>query len=148
MANTYVNNIIHIVFHTKSKGTPMLADDMSRIHKYIGGIVKGVGGVLIAIGGMPDHVHLLTSLPKTMALSDFVRTIKAESSRWIKGLNPYYGGFSWQDGYGAFSVSASIVPKVVEYVRNQESHHKVKTFMEEYKAFLQAYGIDYDERYL
>ena len=105
-------------------------------------------GILIEIGGMPDHVHVLTSLPKTMALSDFVRTIKAESSRWIKGLNPYYSRFSWQDGYGAFSVSASLIPKVVEYIRNQESHHKVKTFMEEYKAFLQAYGIDYDERYL
>ena len=148
MANTYVQNNVHIVFHVKPKCTPLLADDLDRIHKYMGGIVKGLGGVLIEIGGMTDHIHLLTSLPKTMALSDFVRTIKAESSRWIKGLSPYYGQFFWQEGYGAFSVSASVVPKVVNYIRNQAEHHKVKTFMDEYKSFLDAYGIDYDEKYL
>ena len=148
MANTYVKNIVHIVFHIKSKGTPILADDLDRVHRYIGGITKGVGGTLIEIGGMPDHVHLLTSLPKTMALSDFVKTIKANSSRWIKELNPYYGGFSWQDGYGAFSVSDSVVPKVVNYIRNQESHHKQRSFIDEYKSFLDACGINYDEKYL
>lgn len=148
MANTYVKNIIHIVFHVKSKGTTLLSEDLQRVHKYIGGIVNGLGGTLIEIGGTDNHVHLLTSLPKTMSLSDYMRTIKAESSKWIKGLSPYYGGFSWQDGYGAFSVSASVAPKVVQYIRNQEEHHRVHTFMDEYKAFLQAYGIEYDERYL
>ena len=148
MANTYVNNIVHIVFHTKSKCTPLLIDDLERIHQYLGGIVKGIGGVLIEIGGTADHVHLLTSLPKTKSLSDFVRILKSESSRWIKQLSPYYGGFSWQDGYGAFSVSASVVPRVVKYIRNQEEHHRVKTFIEEYKSFLEAYGIEYDDRYL
>lgn len=149
MANTYVNNIVHIVFHTKSKTSDVLDEDLMRLHQYIGGIVKGTGAVLIEVGGMPDHVHLLVSLPKTMALSDFVRVVKAESSRWIKTLNThYYGAFSWQEGYGAFSVSASVAPRVVNYIRNQESHHKGKSFMDEYKSFLQAYGIDYDERYL
>ena len=148
MANTYVNNILHIVFHTKPQGISLAPNDLDRIHKYIGGIVKGTGAVLIEIGGMPDHVHLLVSLPKTMALSDFVRNIKAESSRWIKGVSPFYRSFSWQEGYGAFSVSTSIVPRVVNYIRNQESHHKVQTFMDEYKSFLKAHGIDYDERYL
>ncbi|MBR5685917.1 MAG: IS200/IS605 family transposase [Muribaculaceae bacterium] len=148
MANTYVKNIIHIVFHIKSKTSPILADDLNRVFKYIGGITKGIGGTLIEIGGMPDHIHLLTALPKTMALSDFVKTIKANSSRWIKELNPYYIGFSWQDGYGAFSVSATVVPKVINYIRNQEKHHKQQAFIDEYKSFLIAYGIDYDERYL
>jgi REP element-mobilizing transposase RayT len=149
MANTYVNNIVHIVFHTKAKTSDVLDEDLMRLHQYIGGIVKGTGAVLIAVGGMPDHVHLLVSLPKTMALSDFVRMVKAESSRWIKTLNTHhYGTFSWQEGYGAFSVSASVVPRVVNYIRNQASHHKGKSFMDEYKSFLQAYGIDYDERYL
>jgi REP element-mobilizing transposase RayT len=148
MANTYVNNIVHIVFHIKSKGSPILDADLDHIHKYIGGITKNIGGTLIAIGGMPDHVHLLTSLPKTMALADFVKTIKANSSRWIKELNPYYSSFSWQDGYGAFSVSASVIPKVVNYIRNQEIHHKQQTAKDEYKAFLNACGIDYDEKYL
>ena len=148
MANTYVNNLLHIVFHVKSKGTPIVEGDLDHVHRYIAGIVKAQGGVLIEIGGMPDHVHLLASLPKTVALADFVKTIKASSSKWIKELNPYYGGFSWQDGYGAFSVSASIVPRVIQYIRNQREHHKVRTFMDEYKSFLQAAGIDYDERYL
>ena len=148
MANTYVNNIVHIVFHVKSKGTPILADDLDHVHKYIGGITKNIGGTLIAIGGMPDHVHLLTSLPKTIALSDFVKTIKANSSRWIKELSPYYNGFSWQDGYGAFSVSSSVISKVVNYIRNQEKHHKQQTAKDEYKAFLDACGIEYDEKYL
>ena len=148
MANTYVNNIVHIVFHIKSNGTTILAADLDHVHKYIGGITKNIGGTLIAIGGMPDHVHLLTSLPKTTALSDFVKTIKANSSRWIKELSPYYRSFSWQDGYGAFSVSASVIPKVVNYIHNQEKHHKQQTAKDEYKAFLHACGIDYDEKYL
>lgn len=148
MANTYVSNILHIVFHTKSGGTTIAAADLKRVHQYIGGIVKGTGSTLIEIGGMPDHIHLLASLPKTTSLSDFVRTIKADSSRWIKGVAPRYERFAWQEGYGAFSVSASVVPKVVQYIRNQERHHKSKTFVEEYKSFMEAYGIDYDERYL
>ena len=148
MANTYVKIIVHIVFHIKSKGTPILADDLDIVHKYIGGITKNMGSTLIAIGGMPDHVHLLTSLPKTIALSDFVRTIKANSSRWIKELSPYYSAFSWQDGYGAFSVSPSVIPNVVNYIRNQEKHHKQTNAQNEYMAFLDACGIDYDEKYL
>ena len=148
MANTYVNNILHIVFHVKTNATPIVEADLERVHRYIGGIVKSIGGVLIEVGGMPDHVHLLSSLPKTMALSDFVKTVKANSSRWIKELHPYYGGFSWQDGYGAFSVSASVVPRVVQYIRNQQEHHKMRTFLDEYKSFLHASGIEYDERYL
>ena len=147
MANTYVNNIVHIIFHTKPNCTPMLTDDLTRIHQYIGGIVKGTGAVLIEIGGTHDHVHLLASIPKTTSLSDFMRTVKSESSRWIKNLGPYYGVFAWQDGYGAFSVSASVVPRVVKYIRNQEEHHRVKTFVEEYKSFLDAYGIEYDARH-
>ena len=84
-----------------------------------------------------------------MAIADFVRTIKTESSRWIKTLNPhYYGAFAWQEGYSAYSVSTSVLPKVIQYIRNQQEHHKVRTFMDEYKAFLKANGIDFDERYL
>ena len=149
MANTYVKNDIHIIFHTKAKTTDVLDDDLVRLHRYIGGIVKGMGAVLIEIGGMTDHVHLLCSLPKTMALADFDKTVKAESSRWIKTLNPhYYGAFVWQEGYAAYSVSTSVLPKVINYIRNQEEHHKVRTFMDEYKAFLKANNIDFDERYL
>ena len=148
MANTFVNNIIHIVFHTKSGGTTIAPEDMTRVHQYMGGIVKGTGCILMEIGGRPDHVHMLVSLSKTMSLSDFARTVKAESSRWIKSTNPQYAHFAWQEGYGAFSVSASVVPKVVQYIRNQDQHHQSKTFIDEYKSFLDAYKIDYDERFL
>ena len=148
MANTYVNNIVHIVFHTKSGGITLKDADLQRVHQYMGGIVRGTGSSLFEIGGMPDHIHLLASLPKTTCLADFVRTIKAESSRWIKSVHPQYAHFAWQEGYGAFSVSASVVPKVVQYIRNQERHHRSQSFVDEYKSFLEAYDIDYDERYL
>ena len=149
MANTFVKNDLHIIFHTKPKTTDVLDNDLARLHQYIGGIVKGTGSILIEVGGMSDHVHLLCSLPKTMTLADFVRTVKTESSRWIKTLNPhYYGAFAWQEGYAAYSVSTSVLPKVIQYIRNQQEHHKVRTFMDEYKAFLRANEIDYDERYL
>lgn len=125
----------------------MRKDDLPRVFAYIGGIIKKINSLPIEIGGMPDHVHILTSLPKTMSLSDFVRIIKAESSKWIKTINSHYRNFSWQEGYGAFSVSPSILEKTIQYIRGQENHHKERSFQEEYKMFLDAYGIQYDERY-
>lgn len=148
MANTYVKNFIHVVFHTKDKCVLMLASDLDRIHGYIGGIVRGLGGEAIQVGGMTDHVHMLVSLPKTMSLADFMRKIKAESSKWVKTLDAHYSQFAWQAGYGAFSVSTSLEQKVIAYIRNQAEHHKVRTFMEEYQLFLKANGIEYDERFL
>lgn len=125
----------------------ILHEDLNRLFAYIGGIINRLDGIPIEIGGMPDHLHILASLPKNMSLADFTRTIKAESSKWIKSLNAYYGGFSWQSGYGAFSVSPSLLGKSVNYIRNQKVHHQKRTFVEEYKMFLEAYGIEYDERY-
>ena len=149
MAHTYVISIFHIVFHTKSKANYILPQDLDRVYQYIGGIIKHLNGTQIAIGGMPDHVHLLASVPKTMALADFVRTVKAESSRWIKDLDfHFYSRFAWQEGYAAFSVSSSAVPNVINYIKNQQEHHRVKTFKEEMIAIYDANGIKYDERYL
>jgi len=101
----------------------------------------------IQIGGVSDHIHILASMPKTMSPADFVRSIKIESNKWIKTLNSSYIPFAWQDGYGAFSVSASQVEKTVQYIRKQAEHHTKHSFTEEYKMFLNAYGIQYDERY-
>lgn len=148
MANTYVKNIVHIVFHTKPNTTTILVEDLDAVHGYLAGTAKGIGATPVIVGGRHDHVHLLVSLPKTIALADLVRTLKTESSRWLKTLKPYYKMFAWQSGYGAFSVSASVIPHVVNYIRHQEEHHRVKSFMEEYKAFLDAHGISYDERFL
>jgi hypothetical protein len=89
----------------------------------------------------------ITSLPKSMSLADFVRAIKADSSKWVKTVAPCYATFAWQEGYGAFSVSPSILEKTVKYILGQAEHHKKRTFNEEYKLFLEGYGIQYDERY-
>ncbi len=148
MARTKVKNIIHIIFHVKWTGARMQKEDLKRIFSYISGIIKGVGGFPIRVGGTIDHVHILTTLPKTIALSDFVRTIKAESSKWVKTLEKRYKRFAWQDGYGAFSVSQSMVNKTISYIENQDLHHTKQTFEDEYKAFLDAYAIDYDDCYI
>ena len=147
MASTLVKIDIHLIFHVKSMGIRLRADDLGRIFAYVGGIIKGIGGMPIEIGGMPDHLHILTSVPQTMSLSDFVRAIKADSSKWIKTIDACYEKFAWQQGYGAFSVSPSLVDKTVKYIRSQAEHHKKRTFQEEYMLFLDAYGIQYDERY-
>ena len=138
---------IHLLFHTK-QATPMRKEDLSRIHDYIGGIIKGMGENPIAIGGTENHVHILCTLPKGMPLTDFVRTIKAESSRWVKSIDSYYRVFAWQEGYGTFSVSASKIDVIKAYIHNQEEHHRTITFKEEYIRFLEAYHKEYDERYL
>ena len=125
----------------------MRTEDLQRIYRYIGGIIKGLEGIPIEIGGTSNHVHILTSLPKSLALTDFIREIKANSSKWIRQLDTHYIQFAWQDGYGAFSVSPSLLEKTVQYIRSQEEHHKKRSFSEEYRLFLDAYGITYDERY-
>jgi len=113
MASTLVKIDIHLIFHVKSTGVKMRTEDLGRIFAYIGGIIKGIGGLPIEIGGMTDHVHILTSLPKTVSLADFVRAVKADSSKWMKQLAPCYAAFAWQEGYGAFSVSPSLIDKTV-----------------------------------
>ena len=147
MASTLVKIDVHLIFHVKSTSVKMRSEDLGRVFAYIGGIIKGVDGLPVEIGGMPDHIHILTSLPKAMSLSDFVRTIKADSSKWIKSLGTVYKDFAWQEGYGAFSVSPSLTDKTANYIRTQEEHHKKRTFQEEYKLFLEAYGIQYDEQF-
>lgn len=147
MANTLVKMNVHIVFHVKSTGIKMRTEDLGRIFSYVGGIINGIGGIPMEVGGVENHIHILATLPKIMSLSDFVRVIKTDSSRWIKKIDSYYSRFSWQEGYGAFSVSSTVVDKTANYIRNQARHHKRKTFREEYKLFLDAYGIEYDERY-
>ncbi len=109
------------MFHVKSSSITMRDEDLPRIFSYIAGIAKGIGSTPFIVGGVNDHVHVLSSLPKTMSIVDFVRTIKTESSKWIKTLDSSYAPFAWQDGYGAFSVSPSVLPKTVEYIKNQRN---------------------------
>jgi len=149
MASTLVKIDVHLIFHVRSTGVTMREEDLDRIFAYIGGVIRGLGGLPIEVGGRPDHVHILCSLPKTMALADFVRAVKAESSKWMKSLDEgRYGKFSWQEGYGAFSVSPSLLDRTVQYIRRQAEHHRRWSFKDEYVKFLDAYGIQYDERFI
>lgn len=147
MASTLIKIDIHLIFHVKSTGIAIRKEDVPRLCQYIGGIIRSMDAIPLEIGGMSDHVHILTSLPKSTALTDFVRDIKANSSKWIKQVDVAYNQFAWQDGYGAFSVSPTLLDKTINYIRNQEIHHKSRTFKDEYKLFLEHYGIEYNEKY-
>ena len=148
MGNTLTKIDLHLIFHVKSTRIAILADDMATVLAYIGGIIKNNGGTPIAIGGMPDHIHILTTLPPTKSLSDFVRAIKANSSRWLHSKSPEYKAFEWQEGYGAFSVSPTLLNKTEEYINHQAEHHRHRSFREEYITFLKHHNIQYDEQYL
>ena len=118
------------------------------MHRYLGGIVKEKRGHSLAVGGVADHVHLLMAVPKTVPVSDLARDLKRASSSWVKRRNASLHGFAWQGGYGALSVGQTEFEVVRSYIRNQEEHHKTRTFQEEYRAFLDKYRIAYDERYV
>ncbi|HEU5396958.1 MAG TPA: IS200/IS605 family transposase [Verrucomicrobiae bacterium] len=137
----------HVVFSTKDR-YPFIDDAWRiRLHEYLGGVVRSAGGVPEAVGGPADHVHLLVGLRATLPLASFVQDIKQTSSRWIHetiGLK----NFSWQQGYGAFTVSVSNCDPVKRYISGQVEHHRKVTFQEEYVAFLKRHGVKYEEKYL
>ena len=138
----------HIVFSTKERGRFLDDDIMPRLVNYIGGIIRGLGGTLLGGNGPEDHIHLAAVLPATRTIADVLRDVKSNSSGWIRDEFPSLGGFGWQDGYAAFSVSQSVMPKVVEYIREQTEHHKKMTFEEEIARLLKQHGIEFDPRYV
>jgi putative transposase len=145
---SYTNLIYHIVFSTKNR-YPWLDESMqSRIHEYLGGAVRSERGIALIVNGTPDHIHILAKLRQDRSLSDVVRAIKANSSAWIHKTYPRLVKFGWQEGYGAFTVSASQIATVRAYIANQEKHHRKKTFQQEFISFLKAHQIEFDERYL
>ena len=148
MANTYTKLNIHIVFHVKSTGITIRKEDLGMVFSYIGGIIKNLGGYPVTIGGITNHVHILAAMPKTVSVSEFVQKIKANSSKWIKIMDEYYETFAWQEGYGAFCVSPSLLKKTIRYIETQEEHHHAESTLDEYKSLLKTNEIDYDERYL
>jgi REP element-mobilizing transposase RayT len=139
---------MHCVFSTKNRQKTITPDLDERLWPYLGGIARENKMNAISIGGIEDHVHLLLSLPSTLSVSKGLQLIKGGSSKWIHETFPAQRGFEWQEGYGAFSISKSIVPETIEYIKNQKEHHRVKTFQEEFIAFLKKHEIDYDERYV
>jgi putative transposase len=147
MPSTHTALYYHLVFSTKNRENWLNAEIRPRIHTYLGGIVKGQGGVGLAVGGISDHVHILASLEATHRLCDVMREVKGDSSRWIKqtfGLPK----FAWQEGYGGFTVSPPDLEKVRSYVLNQEKHHQKSTFKDEYLGMLRRGLVEFDDRYL
>ncbi len=142
MAHTYASNFIHCVFSTKDRRPLIPAIRATELHAYLIGIARGEGLSLMAAGGTANHIHLLFALPATVSLAHAVQKLKGSSSRW---MGP---GFSWQEGYGAFSVSASQVELVKGYIERQEEHHRKRDFEQEFVTLLRNCGIEYDERFV
>ncbi len=147
MPSTHISLHVNLVFSTKERMPVIARQWRDRLHAYLGGIVKGLEGVPLAVGGMEDHVHLLVGLKSLHRLDYFLRDLKADSSEWVHSETGERI-FGWQKGYGAFTVSPSNIEGVRRYVLNQEKHLQRKTFQEEYVELLKASGIEYDERYL
>ncbi len=148
MANTFTSLHYHVVFSTKHREPWLRPEVQERVWAYLGGIANQNQIKPLLIGGMEDHVHMLLGIPPTLCVSETLKLIKGGSSGWLKENIPGCGGFCWQDGYGAFSVSKSLMGGVEDYIRNQREHHRLKRFQEEYRALLVRHGISYDERYL
>ena len=148
MANTYTQIYIHIVFTVEHREKLIPSYRKEDLHRYITGIVENRGCKLIAVNSMPDHVHILIGYNPKHALSDIVRDIKAASSKMINENGWMRGRFEWQEGFGAFSHSRSQLDIIIRYIQNQEAHHSVKSFRKEYVEILEAFGVEYDPRYL
>jgi putative transposase len=149
MPQSYTNLIYHIVFSTKNRQPLITASVKSRLYDYIGGTIRNQGGIALAINGIEDHVHVLAKLRPDKSVSAVLRDLKANSSGWLHDVFPELKDFSWQNGYAAFTVSASQVEKVKEYIANQEIHHqKNGSFRDEFIKLLSANQIEFDEKYL
>ena len=148
MPNTYSQIYIHSVFAVKGRESLINKQWKDELYKYICGIVTGNQQKVYAINGMPDHVHLLLSIKPSIAVSDLMKDIKANSSKWINDKKFVGGQFKWQEGFGAFSCSSSQLDTVIAYIDNQELHHAKKSFREEYIEFLEKNHVEYDERYV
>lgn len=148
MANTYTQIHIQFVFVVKYRKGLIQASFKEELYQYISGIIKAHNHKLLAINGMPDHVHVFIGMRPSQSISDLMQDIKGSSSKWINEKKFLPIKFEWQSGYGAFSYSKSHVERVIKYVQNQENHHKRQAFREEYIQFLNAFEIDYDENYI
>ena len=148
MSDSYTNLLYHIVFSTKDRRPIIAPEYESRLYDYIGGTIRGVGGISLELNGTTDHVHLLAKPRPDRALSDVLRDLKANASGWMHDVFPVLKDFSWQRGYGAFTVSQSNVEEVRRYILRQKEHHEKVSFRGEFIQFLKANGIEYDERYL
>ena len=145
MSHTYFQNVMHVVFSTKERRKMIPAEMKERLWSYTAGICKRQKVFVHAVGGMEDHIHLLLQFHATIAISEAIKKIKANSSGWMSDET---GKFGWQEGYGAFSVSKSNIAAVIRYIQNQEKHHRKMTFEQEFVALLKKHGMEYDPKYV
>jgi putative transposase len=148
MPNTYSKLFAQIIFSVKGRSNFIQNEWRDELYKYISGIVNGKSQTLYSIGGMPDHIHLLTGYKPSISISDLVRDIKSNSSAFVSRKMIIDKKFQWQSGFGAFSYGQSQISDVIRYIDNQQEHHKHRTFKEEYIQFLKNFIIEYDSDYL
>jgi REP-associated tyrosine transposase len=148
VGDSYTNLLFHIIFSTKDRRPLITPDYEVRLYDYIGGTIRNLGGISLALNGTEDHLHLLAKLRPDHALSDVLRKLKANASGWMHRVFPRLEDFTWQRGYGAFTVSQSHVRKVGEYIARQKQHHEKTSFRDEFIQFLVANEIEFDERYI
>ena len=146
MPPTLTNILLHIVFSTKHR-EPLITQAIEKdLHAYLAAVINGERGHTLIVNGMPDHVHILARMPHAISVSDMMRRIKGNSSKWANTKTK--GRFAWQAGYGAFSVSRSQRQSVIDYIRDQREHHRGRSFKEEFREFLERHEIEYDEKLL
>ena len=148
MPNTYTQIHLHFIFAVKYRAGQIRADWKDELYKYITGIVQNNKHKMLAINGMPDHIHILAGMRPHQSVATLLQNIKRDSSRWINENKKTKSHFEWQEGYAAFSYSKSQLKNVIHYIENQEQHHRKRTFKEEYTEFLEKFEVDYDEKYL
>ena len=146
--STYTQILYQIVFATKNHEMTMVESGQEKLYKYIWGVLKNNNCHLYRIGGVEDHLHIVTHVHPTVAVAYLVKDIKLAASKVIKAENLFPDWDGWQDGYGAFTYSISAKDNLIEYVKNQKEHHKRVSFREEYISLLKEHGIDFDEKYL
>ena len=140
---------LHIVFSTKDRAALLQNKPLrDELHRYLGGACRNLDSPSLGVGGVEDHVHVLCRFSRTITIADFVRELKRESSKWLKTKTADLATFSWQQGYGAFSISPAHVEQLRAYIARQEEHHRKETFQDELRRILGKYGVEYDERYL
>ncbi len=139
---------VQAVFSVQNRDCIIGKQWKDELYKYISGIIQNHNHKLLAINGMPDHLHIYFGMRPTQSISELMQQIKGDSSKWVNERRFIHSKFSWQEGYGAFSYSKSQTDQVIHYIQSQEHHHMKKTFIEEYEEFLNAFEIEYDERFI
>lgn len=148
MAHSISRILLHVIFSTKNREPWLDPAIRPRLHSYLAGAIRALNAKAYRVGGVAEHVHVACQIPRTIQVSKLLESIKASSSKWLKQQSPIYNGFTWQSGYGAFSIGPSQFNTLLAYIENQEEHHRFRTFEEEYIDFLNQHGIRYDAQHL